>query len=187
MRLLTPMRSLRVDIPIKHVAIHKKVRVRPHAGRRASTHPHHSVQSVISASLGIRLGALAILPNKYSIVMLYITPESGGHGMEHKRLRQIEKRIARIKEALGEIGPMRPGSLTEQFKDRENEAGAFWQLSYTRQMHSRTDYIRREWVKATQQQIKEYKKFKRLIEAWVALAIEHATLRMKIEKLKPKK
>ena len=107
--------------------------------------------------------------------------------MEHKRMGQIEKKIARIKEALGAIGPMRPGSLTTQFKDRENEVGAYWQISYTRQMHSRTDYIRREWVKTTQQQIKEYKTFKRLIETWVALAIEHAKLRMKIEKLKPKK
>ena len=171
MRLVTPIKSLRVDIPIKHVAIHKKVRVRPHAGRRASTHPHHIVHSIINASLEIRFGA----------------PKSGGHVMEHKRLRQIEKKIVRIKETLGEIGPMRPGSLTEQFKDRENKEGAYWQISYTRQMHSRTDYIRREWVKATQQQIKEYKKFKRLIETWVALAIEHAKLTMKIEKSKEKK
>ena len=107
--------------------------------------------------------------------------------MEHKRMGQIEKKIARIKEALGAIGPMRPGSLTEQFKDRENEEGAYWQISYTHQMHSRTDYIRREWVKTTQQQIKEYKKFKRLIETWVVLAIEHAKLTMKMEKSKAKK
>ena len=107
--------------------------------------------------------------------------------MDQKRMGQIEKKIARIKKALWEIGPMRPGSLTEQFKDRENEAGAFWQISYTRQMHSRTEYIRREWVKTTQQQIKEYKQFKRLIETWVALAIEHAKLTMKIEKSNPKK
>ncbi len=107
--------------------------------------------------------------------------------MADKRMGQIEKKIARIKDALGAIGPMRPGSLTQQCKDRENEEGAYWQISYTRQMHSRTDYIRREWVKTTQQQIKEYKTLKRLIETWVALAIEHAKLRMKIEKLKPKK
>jgi len=107
--------------------------------------------------------------------------------METTRMGQIEKKIARIKKALWEIGPMRPGSLTEQFKDREKEEGAFWQISYTRQMHSRTDYIRREWVKTTQQQIKEYKTFKRLIDAWVTLAIEHAKLTMKIEKLKAKK
>lgn len=107
--------------------------------------------------------------------------------METKRKGPIEKKIARIKDALWEIGPMRPGSLTEQFKDRENEVGAFWQISYTRQRQSRTDYIRREWVKTTQQQVKEYKKLKRLIDAWVALAIEHAKLTMKIEKLKAKK
>jgi len=107
--------------------------------------------------------------------------------MDAKRIGQIEKKIASIKKALGEIGPMRPGSITEQFKDRENKAGAFWQISYTRQMQSRTDYIRREWVTVTQKQVKEYKKFKRLIDMWVALAIDHAKLTMKMEKSKPKK
>ena len=107
--------------------------------------------------------------------------------MDQKRTGQIEKKIARIKKVLWEIGPMRPGSLTEQFKDRENKAGAFWQISYTRHMQSRTDYIRREWVKTTQKQIKEYKQFKLLIETWVALAIEHAKLTMKNEKSKAKK
>jgi hypothetical protein len=107
--------------------------------------------------------------------------------MDQKRMGQIEKKIASIKKALRAIGDMRPGSLTEQFKDREKEEGAFWQISYTRHMQSRTDYIRREWVKITQKQIKEYKKFKRLIDTWVALAIEHSKLTMKIEKSKPKK
>jgi hypothetical protein len=40
--------------------------------------------------------------------------------MTQKRIKQIEQRIARIKHALQEIGAMRPGSLTRQFKDREN-------------------------------------------------------------------
>ncbi len=107
--------------------------------------------------------------------------------MDHKRLGQIEKQIASIKQVLRAIGAMRPGSLTKQFKDRDKEEGAFWQISYTRQMQSRTDYIRREWVQATQKQIKEYKKFKRLIDTWVTLAIEHSKLMMKIEKSKLKK
>jgi len=42
-------------------------------------------------------------------------------------------------------------------------------------------------VKPTQKQVKEYKKFKRLIETWVGLAIDHAKLTMKIEKSKAKK
>ncbi len=34
-----------------------------------------------------------------------------------KRIQQIEQKIVRIKEELGKIGPMRPGSLTRQYRD----------------------------------------------------------------------
>jgi hypothetical protein len=44
-----------------------------------------------------------------------------------KRIQQIEQRIDRIKRALLEIGPMRPGSLTRQYKDPEHQAGAYWE------------------------------------------------------------
>ncbi len=62
--------------------------------------------------------------------------------MSQKRLQQIEKRIARIKAALQEIGPMRPGSLTRQYRDPETRTGVYWQISYTRRMKSRTEYVR---------------------------------------------
>ena len=67
--------------------------------------------------------------------------------MSQKRIQQIERRIDRVKTALLEIGPMRPGSLTRQYKDPQHHAGAYWQISYTRRMKSRTEYVRREWVK----------------------------------------
>ena len=63
--------------------------------------------------------------------------------MGQKRIQQIEQRIDRIKKALLEIGPMRPGSLTRQYKDPQHQAGAYWQISYTRRMKSRTEYVRR--------------------------------------------
>ena len=47
-----------------------------------------------------------------------------------KRIQQIEQKIVRIKEALGKVGPMRPGSLTRQYRDPENGTGAYWQISY---------------------------------------------------------
>ena len=37
--------------------------------------------------------------------------------MSEKRLQEIERRIEGIKKELLEIGPMRPGSLTGQYKD----------------------------------------------------------------------
>ena len=52
--------------------------------------------------------------------------------MRQKRIRQIEQRIVRIKAALQAIGPMRPGSLTRQYRDPETRTGAYWQISYTR-------------------------------------------------------
>ena len=67
--------------------------------------------------------------------------------MSQKRIHQIEQRIDRIKRALLEVGPMRPGSLTRQYKDRQTQTGAYWQISYTRRMKSRTEYVRQECVK----------------------------------------
>ncbi len=102
--------------------------------------------------------------------------------MSRKRIQQIERRIARIKEELRTMEPMRPGSLTRQYKDPENRAGAYWQISYTRHMKSRTEYVRREWVAEVRQRIARHKRFKRLIDQWVDLGIEHSRLAMHMPK-----
>src|ERR1035437_6552000 len=72
--------------------------------------------------------------------------------MSRKRIQQIERGIDRIKRALLEIGPMRPGSLTRQYKDPQHHTGAYWQISYTRQMKSRTEDVRKEYVKDVRRQ-----------------------------------
>jgi hypothetical protein len=98
--------------------------------------------------------------------------------MSQARIQQIEQRIDRIKRALLEIGPMRPGSLTRQYKDPQHHTGAYWQISYTRRMKSRTEYIRPEWVKEIRRQIVTHKRFKRLADQWIDLSIEHSRLTM---------
>jgi hypothetical protein len=100
--------------------------------------------------------------------------------MSQKRIQQIEQRIDRIKRALLEIGPMRPGSLSRQYKDPQHQAGAYWQISYTRRMKSRTEYVRRECVKDIRRQTVTHKRFKRLVEQWIDLSIEHSRLTMQI-------
>ena len=104
--------------------------------------------------------------------------------MSQKRIQQIERRIARIKEELQTTGPMRPGSLTRQYKDPATSAGAYWQISYTRQMKSRTEYVRREWVTEIRKLIATHKRCKRLIDQWVDLGIQHSKLVMQIAKTK---
>ena len=101
--------------------------------------------------------------------------------MSQKRIQQIERKIARIKEALTRLGPMRPGSLSRQYKDRKNKTGAYWQISYTRQMKSRTEYVRADWVPEIRRQIANHKRFKKLIDQWIDLEIERSKLAMQNE------
>jgi hypothetical protein len=103
--------------------------------------------------------------------------------MSEKRIQRIERRIDRIKAALSHVGPMRPGSLTRQYKDRKNKTGAYWQISYTRRMKSRTEYVREEWVPTIRRQIVTHKRFKRLIDQWIDLDIERSKLAMQIAEL----
>jgi hypothetical protein len=100
--------------------------------------------------------------------------------MTIKRLARIDKRIGEIKADLAAIGEMRPGSLTRQYKDPDSGSGAYYQLSYTLDMKSRTDYIPRNWVRDVRRQVANYKRFKSLSAEWVALSIERCRLTMKL-------
>mgnify|MGYP000053027911 CR=1 FL=1 len=100
--------------------------------------------------------------------------------MTKKQLKKIENRIEKIKVELCVIGEMRPGSLTEQYKNSANQTGSYYQLSYTLDMKSRTEYIRKENVSNIRRQIKNYRRFKQLISEWVSLSIEHSKLTMKL-------
>lgn len=100
--------------------------------------------------------------------------------MTKRRLTQIDQRIGKIKAELAAIGEMRPGSLTRQYKDPGSASGAYYQLSYTLDMKSRTDYIPRHWVREVRAQVGNYKRFKSLSAEWVALSIERCRLTMKL-------
>ncbi len=100
--------------------------------------------------------------------------------MTKKRLGQIEKRIERIKGELTAIMDMRPGSLTRQYKDPENQTGAYYQLSYTREMKSRTEYVSRQCLRELRREISNYRRFKALTTEWTTLSIEHSRLKMKL-------
>lgn len=102
--------------------------------------------------------------------------------MTKKRLAQIAKRIDKIKIDLATIDAMRPGSLTRQYKDPQNQTGPYYQLSYTREMKSRTDYIPRDQVREVRRLIANYKRFKALTTEWVDLSIEQSRLTIRLER-----
>jgi hypothetical protein len=101
--------------------------------------------------------------------------------MENKTLSQIKNEIETIKSQLMDIGDMRPGSLTKQYRNPKERTGQFYQISYTYKMRSKTQYVRPQFVAQLNQQIRNYKTFKKLIDKWVELGIQYSQLSMKVE------
>ena len=99
--------------------------------------------------------------------------------MNTQRLAKIEREIEGIKDQIAEIDIVRPGSLTRQYKDPKNKKGAYYQISYTHRMRSKTQYVRSGSLEQVRREIRDYNKLKRLIERWVALGIEYSALSMK--------
>ncbi|HDR46892.1 MAG TPA: hypothetical protein ENN94_04235 [Geoalkalibacter subterraneus] len=94
-------------------------------------------------------------------------------------LERTEKRIEMIKRQLMRIGPMRPGSVSRQYRLPKEKKQPFYQISYTHRMRSRSEYVRREHLAAVRQETANFKRFKKLIDKWIALALEASQLRMK--------
>ena len=90
------------------------------------------------------------------------------------RTRRIERRIEKIKQAIAELGDMRPGSISTQTRAW---GGKYHQLSYTHQGKGRTEYVPPGRVREVKRQIANYKKFKELANEWTGLAIELCKLR----------
>ena len=92
--------------------------------------------------------------------------------MSERSIKTIESKIEKLQTELQDIGPMRPGSLNQQYKDRATKTGPFWQLNYTHKMKTRTEYVRAALLSQIREEIKEYKRFRKLIEKWTEIAIE---------------
>ena len=104
--------------------------------------------------------------------------------------KRIEAQIEKLKTELLKIGEMRPGSLSRQYSAcqkpgckcvdpvKPQKHGPFYQLSYSHRGKSTTQFVRPQFVPVVRRQLATYKKFKRLTEKWVALALELSKLNM---------
>jgi len=93
------------------------------------------------------------------------------------QLQSIERRILRVKAALLALGPMRPGSITVQYRNRAEKRGPFHQLSYTHRMRSRSESVRPEALGALRRETQTFRRFRKLIDQWVDLALKASKLR----------
>src|SRR6266545_4366084 len=100
--------------------------------------------------------------------------------MQAKSLPLLDQQIQRIQLQLAKLGPMRPGTLTRQYRQPQRQQGAYYQLSYTHQMKSHTEYVPKREVGTVRKEIAMYQRYKKLTAQWVALALQRSRLRMQL-------
>ena len=101
----------------------------------------------------------------------------------HQRIRTLERQLQDVQAALSRIGDMQPGSLSRQFNvcgnprcrckaDPPRKHGPYYQLSVNRKGHPHTKFVPLQAVSTVKRQLRNYAKFKTLVNRWIALATE---------------
>jgi hypothetical protein len=113
-----------------------------------------------------------LLPMTGSIVMMPVMT-----------MQPLQQRLAQIKTELLHLGPIHPGSISEQYnvcgtpgcrcKDAKNprKHGPYGQLSYTWRGKGATRFVRPERLALLREKIARYRQFRALTDEWVDLAI----------------
>ena len=111
-------------------------------------------------------------------------------------VREIDQRIAAIKRELGALGPLRPGALSRQYNVCGNPTcrckatppqrhGPYYQLSYTYQRKSSSQFVRTPDVADVERQLKTYQRLRVLVDEWVGLGIARARILRDARKTRP--
>lgn len=99
-----------------------------------------------------------------------------------QRIRQIDRRIEKIKRELEQIDEMRPGSISRQYRDAQTKSYPYHQLNWAAGTKKKSEYVSRANLDALTRQTENYKCFKALCTEWVELGIERSKLSMKLER-----
>jgi len=104
--------------------------------------------------------------------------------------RKLQERIARLKSQIGELGTMRPGSISRQYnvcgkpgcrcKDPKNPRrhGPYYQLNYVHGGKKTSEFVRPQNLKQVRTHLANYKQFRSLATQWVGSAIKLARLEL---------
>ncbi len=98
-------------------------------------------------------------------------------------MKILDDQIHALQSQLAALGPMRPGTLTRQYRQPQKQKGPYYQLSYTYQMKSHTEYVPKAQVATVRQEIAVYRRYKRLTARWIDLALRRSHLRMRMATL----
>lgn len=106
-------------------------------------------------------------------------------------VQTCEARIAQIKRQLQTLGPMRPGSVSRQFRvcgkpncrcadpHHPRRHGPYYQVNYVYRGEKAAYFVQPDDLKTVRAELANYKQFRRLTNQWVGLTIQIATLKQK--------
>lgn len=95
----------------------------------------------------------------------------------------LEKRIQEVRAELAVLGPVHPGSISQQYnvcgqagcrcKDPENpqKHGPYYQLSYTWRGKHTTRFVRSECLEDMQRKVRNHKRLRELTKEWIDLSV----------------
>lgn len=103
--------------------------------------------------------------------------------------RALDARIAKIKAALATLGDLRPGTLSQQYNvcgtpgcrckaSPPQKHGPYYQVSFTSQGKSQTQFVRREDVPVVRRQLRNYQRLRTLVDTWIRAGLELSRLRV---------
>jgi hypothetical protein len=106
-------------------------------------------------------------------------------------IQNLEQRITEIKAQLQILGAMRPGSLSRQYnvcgkpgcrcKDPSHPRrhGPYYQLNYVYGGKKTSRFITKDILNKVRTELANYRKFRRLTQAWIGLALRLAEAKEK--------
>jgi hypothetical protein len=97
--------------------------------------------------------------------------------------RELEMRIEEVRAELAALGPVHPGSISQQYnvcgnpgcrcKDPENpkKHGPYYQLSYSWRGKHTTRFVRAEQLEDMQRKVANHKRLRELTQEWIDLSV----------------
>ena len=103
--------------------------------------------------------------------------------------QSLEQKIDAIKRELVKLGPLQPGSLSQQYNvcgkagcrckaDPPQKHGPYHQISYTRKGRSSSRFVTRDALPLVKQQLLNYERLRELVDRWIELATELSDLNL---------
>jgi hypothetical protein len=108
--------------------------------------------------------------------------------MNTTSIAQIDKEIRNIQNELQTLGPMHPGNISSQYQvcgrpdcrcvdpKTPQRHGPYHKLSYVYRGHPVCRFVRAGTQTALGERLAVYKRFRQLIDRWIALSIQRGTI-----------